>query len=138
MASNPSLRDQIAVAISQHAESCQEPGPCAACTQLDIQADAVLDLFRADIPAGTVLTQDLLLRAIAGRRLLQEELTEQATAFVPAERGSEWALYLHRCGNTEWWSEAVHGPINQQGCDACEAGPDQGWRPVYVRALPKP
>jgi hypothetical protein len=68
-------------------------------------------------------------------------LVAEVERYQPVVDPSGEALYIHnhdgpgyRCGNTEWWNEAVHGPINDQGCDACESAPDGSWRPLYLRA----
>lgn len=57
--------------------------------------------------------------------------------FKPVVRGRDlqYRLYMHiSCGNTELWSDSDgQGPIDDQGCDACECAPDGGWRQLYVR-----
>lgn len=53
--------------------------------------------------------------------------------FEPVRDDDGMALYVHvPCKGTEWWNESVEGPINDQGCDACESAPDGQWRAVYV------
>lgn len=42
-------------------------------------------------------------------------------------------LYIHLpCRQVEWWNEAAHGPVNDQGCDVCESAPDGKWKLLYV------
>jgi len=57
------------------------------------------------------------------------------TGPVPGHSGldyTELRLYQHTCGHVEEWSEAVAGPINEQGCNACESGPHKdAWQPLY-------
>ncbi|TCB97552.1 hypothetical protein E0H26_11580 [Micromonospora zingiberis] len=60
-------------------------------------------------------------------------LTELA-AYQPAVKG-RYQHFMHSCGNVEPWDEAAYGPINEQGCDACECAPDGTWRPLYVREV---
>lgn len=56
-----------------------------------------------------------------------------APGIDPVAYPSGDALYLHLpCKTTQWWNEEVQGPINEQGCDGCEATPDGQWRPLYV------
>lgn len=104
-------------------------------------------LFRSGNPTveqckmGEQLTRQLARRnrGRAALRLLAEHggpdlLAGQDTAeYQPAAERDGNALYVHGCGNVEWWGEQVGGPINDQGCDACESAPDGTWQPLYVK-----
>lgn len=48
--------------------------------------------------------------------------------------GREHRLYQHKCGHVEWWPiNHPEGPIDEQGCDACESAPyPGGWRLLYA------
>ncbi|MBF9135171.1 hypothetical protein I0C86_40545 [Plantactinospora sp. S1510] len=82
----------------------------------------------------------------SGMEAVEATAVAVADAFVPTPAGCEpvtspdgSALFIHvgsggyRCDNTEWWNERVSGPINVQGCDACDSGGGGSWRPLYVR-----
>jgi hypothetical protein len=60
------------------------------------------------------------------------DVSAEVERFHPVTDPSGDALYI-RCGHVEWWNESVNGPINDQGCDACESAPDGSWRPLYLR-----
>jgi hypothetical protein len=59
------------------------------------------------------------------------------TGPVPGRPGVDYAndrLYQHTCGHVESWSTAV-GPIDDEGCDACEGASWPGsWQPLYRKA----
>jgi hypothetical protein len=43
------------------------------------------------------------------------------------------AVFIHLpCKTAELWDEATQGPINEQGCDACESAPDGQWYRVWI------
>ncbi|MFI6332946.1 hypothetical protein ACIBBG_32145 [Micromonospora chersina] len=85
---------------------------------------------RGTFPAGVDLDAESagalaaeLLRLVGGDAL-------QPVAFPSGEQ-----LYVHTCKNVEWWHEPTQGPINNQGCDACESSPAPGaWQPAFTRA----
>ncbi|MEV4197062.1 hypothetical protein [Micromonospora globbae] len=65
---------------------------------------------------------------------LADEFAAEIDRFKPVTYDDGDQLYMHTCRNVEWWNEDRQGPVNEQGCDACESGPyPGGWRPVYVR-----
>ena len=45
-------------------------------------------------------------------------------------------VFIHLpCRDTMAWGQVMvdeYGPIQRQGCDRCEGGPDGKWRQVYV------
>jgi hypothetical protein len=46
-------------------------------------------------------------------------------------------VFIHLpCRNIEIWDEDRRGPINDEGCDACESAPDGKWRQVYIQDDP--
>jgi hypothetical protein len=47
---------------------------------------------------------------------------------------TQMRLYQHTCGHVEEWSTHV-GPIDEEGCDACESGSHPGsWQPLYRKS----
>lgn len=98
---------------------------------------------RVDSDAWNRLTaeRDRLLEAsksvIGENSNLRQQLTEarDPTYHQVTTSGGNLVLYIHRCQDVEWWNEATSGPINEQGCDACESALG-GWQPIYVRAAP--
>ena len=75
---------------------------------------------------------------IAAARSIVPALVAEVRAYQPATKG-RYQLHIHDCGHVEWWHEPDQGPINEQGCDACESAPyPGGWQPVYVRKAARP
>ncbi|WP_330438794.1 hypothetical protein OHB44_27885 [Micromonospora sp. NBC_00821] len=71
--------------------------------------------------------------AFQGRQRVTH-LESMLAAFQPVAFPDGSQVFVHECRHTEWWNEQEHGPINDQGCDACDSAPfSGGWQLVYVR-----
>lgn len=70
---------------------------------------------------------------LAAVRIERDALAAKLGEFQPADHPGGGQFFIHGCRHVEVWNETAQGPINEQGCDACESGPDGTWRPLYVR-----
>ncbi|MBM0274111.1 hypothetical protein [Micromonospora tarensis] len=71
---------------------------------------------------------------IAEARNVMPALCDELEAFQPVIFSDGSQMFIHECRHIEWWNEKAQGPVNDQGCDACESSPfADGWQPVYVR-----
>lgn len=97
-------------------------------------------------PENSPRAQELLSAVVATVEQAVAHL--RAAGVLPADPtympASPWPsgkdeLWRHGCGHVEPWSTdpaylaSEHGgPITEQGCDACEGGPDGTWRQLFV------
>ncbi|MEV4384371.1 hypothetical protein AB0J68_01380 [Micromonospora sp. NPDC049580] len=71
---------------------------------------------------------------IAEARNHMPALCDEVERFQPVTFPDGSQMFIHECRHIEWWNEKEQGPVNDQGCDACESSPfTGGWQPVYVR-----
>lgn len=97
----------------------------------DNLAEAIAKLTGVEIGEHSSMNNpwDNALQAATEAAEQQEEPSHQPVTFPD---GSQ--MFIHECRHIEWWNEKEQGPVNDQGCDACESSPfTGGWQPVYVR-----
>lgn len=91
---------------------------------------------RRELPEGmrTDIGREADAVFVAAARTDVPELAAELRRFQPVTLTTGCQLYIHDCRQVEWWNEERQGPINEQGCDACESAPyPGGWRLVYIR-----
>lgn len=92
------------------------------------------DLYCLNLTSYMGERMPTVLRLLAAEQAEVDRLRAELDGLKPVAFSSGGQLYIHGCRNAEWWHEATQGPINDQGCDACESAPfTGGWQPVYVR-----